>query len=57
VFDLRGPGGDRKPGERLREPEKRKESSGKPKHVQSAGAKIHVGHELPGKRQKVRRKR
>lgn len=34
----RGAGGDQKPGERLREPEKRgRESSEKPKHVQSAG--------------------
>ena len=64
----RGPGGG-KPGERLREPEKREhqqsprgkyqshQSAEKPKHVQSAGTKMHVGHELPGKRQKVRRKR
>jgi helicase len=53
----RGPG-DRKPGECLREPEKRgRESSEKPKHQQSAGTKMHVGHELPPKRQKVRRKR
>jgi helicase len=64
----RGPGG--KPGERLREPEKREhqqtprgkyqasQSAEKPKHVQSAGTKMHVGHELaPPKHQKVRRKR
>jgi hypothetical protein len=36
---------------------KRKESCEKPKHVQSAGTKRHVGHELPPKHQKVRRKR
>ncbi|MDP3396424.1 MAG: DEAD/DEAH box helicase [Methanoregula sp.] len=64
----RGPGGG-KPGERLREPEKREhqqsprgryqshQSGEKPKHVQSEATKMHVGHELPGKRQKVRRKR
>jgi helicase len=64
----RGPGGG-KPGERLREPEKREhqqsprgkyqasQSAEKPKHVQSEATKMHVGHELPGKRQKVRRKR
>jgi hypothetical protein len=50
----KGPGnrrsGDRKPWERLREPEK-------PKHQQSPAAKMHVGHELPAKPQKVRRKR
>jgi hypothetical protein len=49
-----GPGdrrsGDRKPWERLREPEK-------PKHQQSPAAKMQVGHELPAKHQKVRRKR
>jgi len=61
--------GPSRPGERLREPEKREhqqsprgkyqanQSGEKPKHQQSAAAKMHVGHELPGKRQKVRRKR
>lgn len=50
--------GPSRPGERLREPEKRgRESSGKPKHVQSEGTKMHVGHEPPGKKQKVGRKR
>ena len=61
--------GDRKAGERLREPEKREhqqspreryqsnQSAEKPKHVRSAATKMHVGHELPGKHQKVRRKR
>jgi hypothetical protein len=53
----RGPGGDRKPGERLWEPEKRRESSEKPKHVQSEAAKMHVGYKLAPKHQKVRRKR
>ena len=40
-------------------PEKKRgrESSEKPKHVQSAGTKMHVGHELSVKTQKVRRKR
>ncbi len=63
-----GAGGG-KPGERLREPEKREhqqsprgkyqanQSAEKPKHVQSAATKMHVGHELPPKHQKVRRKR
>jgi hypothetical protein len=60
--------GPSRPGERLREPEKRGResvrgqyqsnvSAEKPKHVQSEAAKMHVGHELPGKRQKVGRKR
>jgi helicase len=61
--------GPTRPGERLREPEKRgresvrgqyqssNQSAEKPKHVQSEGAKMHVGHEAPGKRQKVGRKR
>jgi helicase len=57
----RGPGDrrsdDRKPGERLREPEKRTRELEKPKHQQSPGAKMHVGHELLPKHQKVRRKR
>jgi helicase len=49
--------GPSRPGERLREPEKRGRESEKPKHEQSAGTKMHVGHELTGKHQKVRRKR
>jgi hypothetical protein len=60
--------GPSKPGERLREPEKRGResvrgqyqsglSAEKPKHVQSEGTKMHVGHEVVGKQQKVRRKR
>jgi helicase len=57
----RGPGdrrsGDRKPGERLREPEKRTREQEKPKHQQSPGAKMHVGHDLQPKHQKVRKKR
>ena len=65
----RGPGGGGKPGERLREPEKREhqqsprgryqshQSAEKPKHVQSEATKMHVGHELSVKKQKVRRKR
>ena len=65
----RGPGGGGKPGERLREPEKREhqqtprgkfqasQSGEKPKHVQSTATKVHVGHELAPKHQKVWRKR